>query len=229
MKIMTRLCLLLSFIFALQAQAEEYTAQYRVTFTGEWTLASHPDDFPGGAHFSPLIGSTHNESGSIWQAAESASNGMEQMAETGGTGTLTNQINNMIANIGSAENLITGLGNIGAIGSEIILFEISESHPLFSIVTMIAPSPDWFVGVHGTNLLQNGAWVESLVVPLLPYDAGTDNGRTFTSGNSNTSPQELIQLLTQAPLPNNIPLAELTFELISSTGIPGFVFADSFE
>ncbi|MCF6261990.1 MAG: spondin domain-containing protein [Xanthomonadales bacterium] len=226
----TLLSLVLPLAFIVPAQAGEYSAQYRVTFVGTWTPDSHPTDFPGGAHFSPLIGNTHNEEGFIWQANEIATNAIRQMAETGGTSLLTNEINNMIMNTASAESLIRGSGNIGAVGMDAIEFDVSESHPLFSIVTMIAPSPDWFVGAHGIDLLNNnGVWISELTVDLLPYDAGTDSGSTFTSANSATSPRVPIQQINQSPLPGNVPLGSLIFELISTEGSPGFIFINGFE
>lgn len=45
---------------------------------------------------------------------------------------------------------------------------------------MIDPSPDWFVGVSRLELcLDNGSWVESKVLDLFPWDAGTDSGPTY--------------------------------------------------
>ncbi len=223
------LLLLVLFTFITPVQAGEYSARYRVTFVGEWTVASHPIDFPGGAHFSPLVGSIHNEEGFIWQANEIATNGMKEMAETGGTSILRSDINNMIMNTATTESLIRGPGSIGAEDVDAIEFDISESHPLFSIVTMIAPSPDWFVGVAGIDLLEGGVWINELTVSLLPYDAGTDSGITFTSSNSATSPRAPIQQINQSPLPSNIPLGSLRFELLSTEGLPGFIFINGFE
>ena len=40
--------------------------------------------------------------------------------------------------------------------------------------------------------------VDELVVELKTYDAGTDDGVSFTSGNADTSPKENITLLTSA-------------------------------
>lgn len=49
-----------------------------------------------------------------------------------------------------------------------------------SFVSMIDPSPDWFVGVSRLELcLENGSWVESKVLDLFPWDAGTDSGPTY--------------------------------------------------
>ena len=45
----------------------------------------------------------------------------------------------------------------------------------------IDPSPDWFVGVSGLNLcLPNCSWSENKVVNLFPWDAGTNNGITYS-------------------------------------------------
>jgi hypothetical protein len=49
-----------------------------------------------------------------------------------------------------------------------------------SLVTMIGPSPDWFVGVSGFDLcLSNCTWMEDASFDLFPYDAGTDSGITY--------------------------------------------------
>lgn len=51
---------------------------------------------------------------------------------------------------------------------------------LFFETVFLGPSPDWVVGVSGLDLcLPNCTWLESKIVDLLPYDAGTDNGITY--------------------------------------------------
>ena len=67
---------------------------------------------------------------------------------------------------------------------------------------MIAPSPDWFVGVHGLNFIEAGDWVDNLSVDLLPYDAGTDSGVSFNSPNAPTVPPQPIRRLTEPPVGN---------------------------
>ena len=53
---------------------------------------------------------------------------------------------------------------------------------------MIAPSPDWFVGVDSLNLYEDGAFVDEKTVVLYAYDAGTDSGTTYTSPDDPTDP-----------------------------------------
>jgi hypothetical protein len=79
-------------------------------------------------------------------------------------------------------------------------FDVSLSHPLVTLVSMVAPSPDWFVGVSSLGLLENGDWVEERVVELFPYDAGTDGGTTYQSANQPTTPREPIRRLSEPPL-----------------------------
>ena len=61
---------------------------------------------------------------------------------------------------------------------------------------MVAPSPDWFVGVHGLNMLDsNGQFMQSTTVDLAVYDAGTDSGLQYASANQDTQPRETIALV----------------------------------
>ena len=54
---------------------------------------------------------------------------------------------------------------------------------------MLAPSPDWFVGVSALSLLaEDGAWKEREQVMLRLYDAGTDDGATFTAAERQQQP-----------------------------------------
>ena len=91
----------------------------------------------------------------------------------------------------------SGIGS-GTGTSSISNIEVNTEYPLVSFITMIAPSPDWFVGVHDFNLCDTttGKWKESRTRDLPPYDAGTDSGPRFQSGNIATNPPEDIHLLT---------------------------------
>jgi hypothetical protein len=122
------------------------------------------------------------------------------MAETGGTSPLDAEIKTLIAS-GDACVTILGGGVPVSPGSVRITFTASLDCPLVSAVTMIAPSPDWFVGVSAVSLLEDGAWAQSKVVELLPYDAGTDSGPSYASPNDRTAdPHEAIHLLGGAPV-----------------------------
>lgn len=71
---------------------------------------------------------------------------------------------------------------------------MDAQHHLVSLVSMIYPSPDWFVGVSGLELcLPNGSWVEQKILNLYPVDAGTDAGPTYISPDQPTIPKEAIR------------------------------------
>ncbi|MEM7386819.1 MAG: spondin domain-containing protein, partial [Verrucomicrobiota bacterium] len=178
------------------------TATYEVTFDATWSAGTHPTNFISSAHFSGLIGATHSSAVTLWEPGGMATPGIRNMAETGSKNPLQSEINALIT-AGSAENLLSGGGVNPSPGMVSLTFTASQDFPLVSLVSMIAPSPDWFIGVHDLNLFENGAWVEDLTVSLAPYDAGTDDGTGFTSANAMTSPQAPITLLTESPLAEN--------------------------
>ena len=187
--------------------------QYKVTFDATWQGSTHPNDFPSGAHFSPLVGGTHNADVSFWESGGISTPGVESMAETGAAFLLTGEVNDAIT-AGSAFSAILG-GGTGSPGSVDTTFDISSTHPLATVVTMVAPSPDWFLGVSGLNLFENGRWLDDVVVDLLTYDAGTDSGPTFRSANDDTQPREPIARLTEFPLDSSVPLGTFTFDLLT--------------
>ena len=63
-------------------------------------------------------------------------------------------------------------------------------------VTSLIPSPDWFVGAQDVSLCPDGHFLSHLVVDLELYDAGTDNGLTFTAPNWRTEPRGPVKKIT---------------------------------
>jgi len=196
--------------------AEPDSAEYKLTFTSVWSAQTHPQSFPSNPHFSGLIGGTHNNQVAFWEVGSLASNGIESMAETGSKTALQNEVNAAI-NAGKALSVISGGGIPNSPGSRSVNFTVTQSYPLATVVTMIAPSPDWFVGVSGTNLFQGGKWVDELVISLQPFDSGTDSGTNYTSPNNNTNPADPIFEIMGFPFLNNgivQPLGTFTFKRI---------------
>ena len=164
---------------------------YEVRMDATWSASTHPGGSSGGAHFSPLIGAVHNEQVELWAVGELASLGIERMAELGVTSTLRNEV----LALGSDASVISGPG-LGAPDVATFQFSVTDAHPRVSLVTMVAPSPDWFVGVSGLDLGDGmGGWQPSVVVDLFAYDAGTDSGTGFTSPNNPSNPHVPIGLL----------------------------------
>lgn len=176
------------------------SASYTVTFASIWSATTHPNDFPpeGIAHYSPLVGATHSADVAFWTSGEAATEGIKQMAETGQTGALSGEINAAIG-AGTAGAVLLGLDLDPTPGSINLMFDVDENNPMVTLVTMIAPSPDWFVGVSGVNLFEDGAWVEEVMVALRPWDAGTDSGTTYTSEDEATVPADVIRAISGFP------------------------------
>lgn len=195
-------------------------ATYRVVFDATWSSSTHPADFPSGAHFSPLIGAVHNGGATFWALGDTATRGIEVMAETGATGPLTTEISAAIPD--GALAVINGRG-IGSPASAAIQgVVVREDFPLVTLVTMIAPSPDWFVGVAGQSLLMDdGRWAEELQVILYPFDSGTDSGTTYRSANRDTSPPQPIRSLKGVRPFSDAPMGTFTFTRVFGSGGPG--------
>ncbi|WP_299020007.1 spondin domain-containing protein [uncultured Photobacterium sp.] len=175
----------------------ESTVSYELEFKTNWSVTNFSTNFPSNRHFSGLIGLTHNSTVKIFEVGALASNGIVSMAETGSKGLLKSDIEDM-QNQGNSGSTIDGQGIPAGLTSVSVIFDISQDHPLVSVVTMIAPSPDWFTGVSNIPLFVDGQWVEEIEIQLTSYDAGSDSGVTFTSANLATNPRSPITKLTTA-------------------------------
>src|SRR6185436_16943578 len=145
-----------------------------------------------------------------------ASIGIQDMAERGGTTRLTEEVNAAIS-AGTAERVVSG-GALATTPERVsVEFDVSQSHPFVTLVTMVAPSPDWFVGVSGLALFERGEWAQERRMELTPWDAGTDSGATFTSPDLASSPHQPIAPIVTAPLSPGgqvTPLGTFTFTRI---------------
>jgi hypothetical protein len=188
--------------------ADTATARYRVTFRATWSRGTHPTDFPSNPHFTPLIGGTHRDAVTFWRDGAPATEGIRRMAELGSQSPLDEEIR-IAVDAGLAQFVLRGSGIPLSPGETSLEFDATREYPLVTLVSMIAPSPDWFVGVSGLPLRRDGAWRDEIAVELLPWDAGTDVGRTFTSPDGAASPRQSIARITGAPLGTGVGAAPL--------------------
>jgi hypothetical protein len=173
-------------------------ASFKVTFNTHWNGADFPTHYPNGAHWSPLVGTVHNEQVIFWAPDDQpASTGIKSMAETGATSAFNDEIQ-IAKDAGYSQGRIQAGGIGSGAGSTNIEFSTSSTFPLLTLTSMIAPSPDWFTGIHGVSLQdENGHWIEKQTLNLNLYDAGTDSGLSFRSSDSDNSDQNLsISLLS---------------------------------
>ncbi|KAG6460168.1 hypothetical protein O3G_MSEX011822 [Manduca sexta] len=171
-----------------------------MVFEGLWSPQTHPKDFPTQAlwltHFSDVIGATHPKNFSFWGEGQIASDGFRSLAEWGSVGLQERELRQQggkLRSIVKAQGLWYPKVNSNTTAG----FSVDRKRHLLSVASMFGPSPDWVVGVSGLDLCQKDCtWAESKVIDLLPYDAGTDNGISYMSPNSETNPREKMYRIT---------------------------------
>ena len=209
----SKLASVFSLLFLLFANSAAHAVEYEATFNGLWN-ATHATSYPAGAHFSDLVGATHTSGTAFWKTGELASKGVEDVAELGDP---TEMLDELAA---AAQSGFAGPAiNFGSLfnlpNSSTIRFEAETDKPFITLISMIAPSPDWFVGVSGLSLRANGRWIEALTVQLRPYDAGTEEGNTFSLDNSPTNPIDPISTLSGLPFNGRPSLGTISFRLVT--------------
>ena len=166
--------------------------EYSITFESSWSAETHPLDFPGNPHFSPIIGAYHREDFVFWEEGGLATPGIKELAETGRRVLFTEEIL-AVVDTDDANVLLWGGGIPVSPGSVTITFTAHRDFHYVSLASMIAPSPDWFTGVSGLNLFEGDDWSERIEIDLYLYDAGTDSGLTYTASNAATPVPETIR------------------------------------
>lgn len=174
-------------------------AKYEVAFEGLWSRNTHPKDFPSKAwlaRFSDVIGASHTAKYRFWSYNGNASEGLKQVAEHGSTRVLESELKDQSEHIRTIIKA-RGISYPNVTGKTFAVFRVDRMHHLMSLVSMIDPSPDWFVGVSGLELcLSNCTWIEHKQYNLYPYDAGTDEGITYLADDVPTIPQQAIRRIT---------------------------------
>ncbi len=210
----------------LATSAAAQTVRYRVVIDNTWSNETHAGAFPGvdnDPHFSWFGGGTHNDQVSFWQVGEPTSPGMTQMAEDGRTFALETEFNAAIS-AGNAGSFFPWRSWVcpdrvfhGSCGTDTREFEIHEDFPLVTLVSMLGPSPDWFVGVTGLPLRENGEWLSEVVVDLHPYDGGTRSRNVWALFGPESEPPEPLELITAetGQLVGPGKLGTFTFTLLS--------------
>lgn len=89
------------------------------------------------------------------------------------------------------------VGAVNTPGETSMKIMVKDKYSTVSLITMIAPSPDWFVGVDSLDLCSyDGRWRGTVIMDLLPWDAGTDNETNFQSSDMPTFPYDVIKRIT---------------------------------
>ncbi|WP_052461092.1 T9SS type A sorting domain-containing protein [Psychroserpens mesophilus] len=215
--------ILLTAILQTDIGFSQSAASYNITFTSVWenetvdpVNGNSTAAIPGNAHWSNLVGATHNSNYTLVEMGTLASTGVKNVAETGNNTALMMEVMNEINFTGNANQWLqesfSPFHNISTATLSNIV--VTSEFPLLSLVSMIAPSPDWMIAVNSIHLRAGGSWANEIVIPLFPYDAGTDSGTMYTSANMPTSPspEPISDLINQGPF-NAKPIGTLTITL----------------
>jgi hypothetical protein len=193
-------------------------ATYDAIFTGSWSTTSTPGGVVSGAHFTTLIGAVHGSGVTFWRAGGFASSGVEQVAELGAVSGFISEYNAVVS---AHRRALVNQAGTGATGSSSFQIDLSATHPLLTLLSMIGPSPDWFVGVSGLSLKDSeGQWRPRVEVNLYPYDAGTEDGSDFSLSNEATNPQQPIRSIRGEGRFSTAAMARLTLVLKSALPQP---------
>ncbi|MBT5503797.1 hypothetical protein HN858_02710 [Candidatus Falkowbacteria bacterium] len=168
-------------------------AKYKVEFVAEWSAATHPNDYPAGAHFSPFVAYSHNSStgANIFTKGETPTPGVEEMSESGKTAILIKEIQNIIdSNFALNQTKGKRIDSPGIDSNEL---NFSQDFSYITFVSMLAPSPDWFVAA-STNLIENEKWKDKIELKLITYDSGGDDGQELTSKDKDSDPKQNITI-----------------------------------
>jgi len=165
-------------------------AEYTVIIKSTWTKTTHPFEYPSGAHFSGMIGASHNAKYSIFAVGRRPTPGLEHLSEEGKHSPLDTEISTAIDQ-GNALMLFESGGLKNWKDSMVATVRVDPAHPLVDVVNMVAPSPDWFTGATNVNLEENGAWVARKTLTLPAYDSGGDDGKTYKAPDRDTNPKKL--------------------------------------
>jgi Spondin_N len=197
---MRSLCYLLTMLALSSCKKEKVEdtayseAVYKVTFSGKWVAPQFP--IPVNAHFTPIIGMVHNATTFMFRPGSLASIGVERVAEDGNSFPLIAEIDSLTALKKAVSNPILFFPGINS--SSTITIYCNSNYPLFSFMSMLAPTPDWFLGIHDFDLRKETGWVTDSTVNVYSYDGGTEQGDVFDQNGLPTLPQQPVTVLTPA-------------------------------
>jgi hypothetical protein len=149
--------------------------KYQLVIDYKWTSDNNGTTTPSDASFSTGIGSTFaSETDSFWKFNELASNGLNSLITNNSIASIESEIREKGQTPFEISHTTTGLTRITK------EFNVKGDDIYLSFVSALNNSPDWFVGVSGLKLCDDGTWINRLSVPLVPLDAGFNSASNFT-------------------------------------------------
>jgi len=195
------------FSLAISTVPISQNVEYSCALVNIWSGKNHPigyDSVSENAHWSPPVLLAHSKFAELWSSGQIASPGIESVAETGSTSTLQSEIE-VLQTQGLAGDLVIGSGQFNARDPPQVFESITlgPSAPYLSTISMMAPSPDWFSGFSSFSPRgPGGFWFQTFELLTYPFDAGTEQGDTYSINNDPESPHGPIFPLTKDTVPD---------------------------
>jgi hypothetical protein len=200
----------------------EAQVEYQITIDMTWSEETHSADWPTEPHFSPWTGGVHKSTATFWDPGYLASPGVKDVAELGDHTTFEAEILAEAALGNASSNTIFIPGLNFSPGVRTGSFTLDRVFPRLTLITMVAPSPDWFTGATGLRLYRYGRWLNNFSVPIYPFDAGTDSGVSYESPDLATVPPDPISRIYDDPLGvggTSPPVGFYRFEVLTVDGL----------
>jgi hypothetical protein len=212
MKNFTYLFTLVTF-FALTQVISQNNATYDITFTSTWNASEH-ESIPNSAHWSPLVGATHKTENVFMEVGNIATTGIKNVAELGANNQFENEVT---SNSNSKEWLSQSISGYNQ-STTISNVEFTTEHHYLTLVSMIAPSPDWFMAVNSLDLRNNTNtdWKTTFTIDVFVYDAGTDSGSSYASANMPNAPMPITKIMGSPFNGTKIGTLTLTLKSLST-------------
>lgn len=158
--------------------------------------------------FAPLAGISHSNRFSMFTVRGYANMEIAAIAKTGDVKPFLK----FAKALKTRHSLVHSIANTSSLVFEgktaRIKLSVDCMHPFISVVSMIAPSPDWIVQINNMNLYdaKMKKFISTMSGNLIAYDAGVDSGTGFTD-----PADESLDIPTE-PQQNIAPLSEDTMD-----------------
>lgn len=163
--------------------------RYYCTFRGKWNEQRHPAGFPRSPSYSAPIILSHSNGYRMWTGTETATLGVESIAEEGFATIITNEFNNAGF---ETLHMVIGERMFNTSDSQHLPpINVTFEHPFMSSMVKLTPSPDWFIGFSDFRTISydTETYFNRIVIQSYIWDSGTDGGQTYTALDRDEDPQ----------------------------------------
>ena len=184
---------------------------YKVSVVVDWSSRSHEGNYPNSAHLSQPVFWT-GSSNPVFAIEQNPSEGMKEFSVSGRTRALKQELESFIENETISQFDIKD--RIDAPGSDSYEVTLTREDPVFSLISKLAPSPDWFLALEGVNMLEDNRWKDNVRVSMVALDGGVSGGNEFKNAINEEGTDQFISPLTDIRAVALPPFAYITFKQV---------------